>query len=356
MFQSVRNVLYIKTNPKKISFLSTIFKCIRIFSTTPNYNFSTRQVENQIYYFLWGLDYSISVTSKILLMLTNVLGCLNLIFSFLGSYFCTGAWEKFFQHCYQLESSDVLIVLETTKETLFIFDKTFIFIVSTSFVVVDIIVETVLWYDGLTNLLDLYYTAFIYHSSIVCFLVIYITLYFNDKLVDINNVLVQSSESTEPKMGINKTKQLYNQVANIVDLFNHLFGKQLLLITLVFSIDVLTIWITLYQAKKRDTATYSMTIMYSIYTMLVQFCLMMSCDKAKRASEKLLITCLNLQEKYPSTSEEYHELSMFIDKLNNRKISFTAANFFEIHRSTMFAVIGNTTTYFIALVQFGNSS
>ncbi|XP_030752758.1 putative gustatory receptor 28a [Sitophilus oryzae] len=111
----------------------------------------------------------------------------------------------------------------------------------------------------------------------------------------------------------------------------------------------------MYLTKLLDNIAYSITTIYIVYTMIVQFCLMICCDKAKRSSEKLLITCLNLQEKYPSSSDEYHELSVFADKLSHRKIQFTAANFFEIQRSTLFGVIGNTTTYFIALVQFGNS-
>ncbi|ENN73773.1 hypothetical protein D910_11830 [Dendroctonus ponderosae] len=77
-----------------------------------------------------------------------------------------------------------------------------------------------------------------------------------------------------------------------------------------------------------------------------------ACDLVTLETEKLLNSCYQLQEEFDCKSHEYQQLQSFGSYISNNGIRFTAAEFFEIKRSTILSVIATSTTYFVALVQF----
>lgn len=75
------------------------------------------------------------------------------------------------------------------------------------------------------------------------------------------------------------------------------------------------------------------------------------CDLAKEESLKLLLVCYDLLDNPSTMSELQPELQMLINQIKNRPVKFTAAEFFEIKRSTTFSIVGTTATYFIVYVE-----
>ncbi|CAG9771410.1 unnamed protein product [Ceutorhynchus assimilis] len=80
--------------------------------------------------------------------------------------------------------------------------------------------------------------------------------------------------------------------------------------------------------------------------------LALTCGMVTAEADKLRSTCYELQDKFDYRSHEYQVLDSFGIYIASTGIRFTAADFFEIKRSTILSVIATSATYFIALVQF----
>lgn len=76
------------------------------------------------------------------------------------------------------------------------------------------------------------------------------------------------------------------------------------------------------------------------------------CDKTAQRRLQLLETCQNLEETLPVASEERSEILNLMDVIINRGCYFSAADFFDLDRKTLFGVLSTTTTYLIVLFQF----
>ncbi|XP_076257165.1 uncharacterized protein LOC143194345 isoform X1 [Rhynchophorus ferrugineus] len=91
---------------------------------------------------------------------------------------------------------------------------------------------------------------------------------------------------------------------------------------------------------------------YVIFSSLNLFSVVISCDNTTSESLKLMDRCYELQEKFDRSTFEYQELQALAFYAAHNQLRFTAADLFEIRRSSMLALIATSTTYFIALVQF----
>ncbi|XP_060532253.1 uncharacterized protein LOC132705593 [Cylas formicarius] len=138
-------------------------------------------------------------------------------------------------------------------------------------------------------------------------------------------------------------------LATLVDTFNELFGKQVLMMSLFVSSDVLNACISVYLDLSLEISS---TIIYLCSVLVMLFMVMLCCDLVVNESKKILVTCVNYQETIPVSSEEYCELKKLCEILELRPISFTAAKCFEINRSTVFSLMSQTLIYFTAIIQF----
>lgn len=75
------------------------------------------------------------------------------------------------------------------------------------------------------------------------------------------------------------------------------------------------------------------------------------CEMAKDESIKLRTVCYNLLDSSSGSGDLHQELKALIKQIKNRPVRFTAADFFEIKRSTTFTIVGATATYFIVYVE-----
>ncbi|CAG9762816.1 unnamed protein product [Ceutorhynchus assimilis] len=69
-------------------------------------------------------------------------------------------------------------------------------------------------------------------------------------------------------------------------------------------------------------------------------------------SEEIITICYRLQLKYSVFTGPYQSIKNLLYLVNNSKVKFTAMDYYEINRSTMFDLIGTTATYFVVLIQF----
>lgn len=77
---------------------------------------------------------------------------------------------------------------------------------------------------------------------------------------------------------------------------------------------------------------------------------MLSCDQVAREVERFSRICYKYQESFNSEDKQFL-LILANHAIINRPI-FTAAGFFEINRSTIFALFGTLGTYFFVVLQF----
>ncbi|XP_076257171.1 uncharacterized protein LOC143194345 isoform X3 [Rhynchophorus ferrugineus] len=92
--------------------------------------------------------------------------------------------------------------------------------------------------------------------------------------------------------------------------------------------------------------------LFLVFNLLNLFSVVISCDNTTSESLKLMDRCYELQEKFDRSTFEYQELQALAFYAAHNQLRFTAADLFEIRRSSMLALIATSTTYFIALVQF----
>ncbi|KAJ8947992.1 hypothetical protein NQ314_008508 [Rhamnusium bicolor] len=79
-----------------------------------------------------------------------------------------------------------------------------------------------------------------------------------------------------------------------------------------------------------------------------------SCDLAIKEIHKLLTNCYRVEEMLPLNSKEKEELRSLRSLIKDKRPSFTAAEFFQIKRSTLLSIFATTTTYFIIIIQFNS--
>lgn len=83
---------------------------------------------------------------------------------------------------------------------------------------------------------------------------------------------------------------------------------------------------------------------------------MFCCDMAVIASEEIVTISYRIQLNYPVFSTPYQNIKNLLFVVNNSKVRFTAMDYYDINRSTMFDLIGTTATYFVVLIQFYDGS
>lgn len=77
-----------------------------------------------------------------------------------------------------------------------------------------------------------------------------------------------------------------------------------------------------------------------------------SCDITTSETKKVVKLACRFQETMPIAAPERTELYNLIVLARNINPRYTAADFFNLNRTTLFALLSVTTTYFIIIIQF----
>lgn len=80
--------------------------------------------------------------------------------------------------------------------------------------------------------------------------------------------------------------------------------------------------------------------------------IVMACDGTLQEAKKVVEYCYEVQEQLPERSEAREELFRLLTMMENRKLQFSAADFFVVNRRLIFSILNVATMYFIIIIQF----
>ncbi|RZB39235.1 7tm 7 domain containing protein, partial [Asbolus verrucosus] len=89
------------------------------------------------------------------------------------------------------------------------------------------------------------------------------------------------------------------------------------------------------------------TLVMKILIFVSAILIMLSCDCAMKESGRTVCLCYKLQERFPHKSDERDEILNLAKQVKINSAKITAADFFEINKSTLLSILATTTTYFI---------
>uniref|UniRef100_A0AAR5PIG5 Gustatory receptor n=1 Tax=Dendroctonus ponderosae TaxID=77166 RepID=A0AAR5PIG5_DENPD len=169
---------------------------------------------------------------------------------------------------------------------------------------------------------------------------------------------VAASEYTNEqdcKKMLSDTRKLYTEMHKVIETFNTLFGYVLLLMAVQCSLQILDFGVFLIEMVLPNFKfEYDAFFIYMGFILLDLIWLSVAqsrCEMAKDESMKLRSACYNLLDNSSGSGDLHQELKALIKQIKNRPVRFTAADFFEIKRSTTFTIVGATATYFIVYVE-----
>ncbi|XP_018566973.1 uncharacterized protein LOC108907400 [Anoplophora glabripennis] len=158
---------------------------------------------------------------------------------------------------------------------------------------------------------------------------------------------------------LKKIVAVYTETDKAVDAFNDIFGWPMLfyfaesIVHLVYCVALLTE--RRFKSEGGNVITENIIIMSVTKAVLEELgaiILIACCDSVTQESDKLLSLCYKIEDDLPPFSMEREEIQKLRERIGNKRVSFKAAEFFEIRRPTILALLATTTTYTIVILQF----
>nr|CAH7734466.1 unnamed protein product [Callosobruchus chinensis] len=151
-------------------------------------------------------------------------------------------------------------------------------------------------------------------------------------------------------------RQKYLGVSELVDCFNKLQGWQNLWIFARSVVQLLRSVNWLMHVGDDFTWSSFLAIVASAGVVLGESAyIILCCESATAAGNKVEKTCHKLQENFELTSKAREELFRLAEITKSFAPKFTAANFFVINKGTILGIINIATTYLIVIIQFNDS-
>jgi gustatory receptor len=96
-------------------------------------------------------------------------------------------------------------------------------------------------------------------------------------------------------------------------------------------------------------------MLWGLTQFFLLFCVTGCCNAASGEANRsaVLLQKLLLTELHPDTAEE---VQLFLQQVSNRKVRFTAWDFFTINYTALGSVVGAITTLLVILVQIQNAN
>jgi hypothetical protein len=99
----------------------------------------------------------------------------------------------------------------------------------------------------------------------------------------------------------------------------------------------------------------STAIFWALTQFFLLFCVTGSCNAASGEANRsvVLLQKLLLTDLHPDTAEE---VQLLLQQVSNRKVKFTAWDFFTINYTTLGSIVGGITTLLVIFVQIQNAN
>ncbi|EFA02938.1 gustatory receptor 105 [Tribolium castaneum] len=146
---------------------------------------------------------------------------------------------------------------------------------------------------------------------------------------------------------------LYRILTTMMEMVNDIFGWTLILILakcITSSLSSLYTCIAGYEFNANFTISY---ILFALFNTFGTILLIMTCSGVHSESQKLVGVCYEYQDRFSDESKKRRELLRLAQQVNANIAQITAANFFDISRSTFLGILATITTYFIVIIEFG---
>ncbi|XP_050298704.1 uncharacterized protein LOC126737734 [Anthonomus grandis grandis] len=295
-------------------------------------------------------------------MVGEILGILIWCTALYQAIFKRDVWSSLFSQILDLEDIKNLNSIET-KERNFLKNVNFQLACTISMIVGMFVYELVT-FSGAEKKVFLFSSSYVYFflHFLLSTIIGNMAIILKNKFQEINNLLssYEADQSITVIKGSKKVKDLYAAMIQIVERFNELFGPQLFLMGMHCSSQILQWSVALVYSmfasndEADDFVTIRMVVgvIYIVLMLIWLGVTMFCCDIAVEESEEIITISYRLQLKYPVFSEPYQNIRNLLYLINNSKVKFTAMDYYDINRSTMFDLIGTTATYFVVLIQF----
>ncbi|KAF7267406.1 hypothetical protein GWI33_019365 [Rhynchophorus ferrugineus] len=202
---------------------------------------------------------------------------------------------------------------------------------------------------------------FVLYGACICFTTINILYVCHEKYKALHNMLweIRCSDIYDDLSLLKQIKEirnLYNILQNITRILNVLFVPQLLILPLIA-----TTWCLLFciYLKSVDVNYYGnsseypyATISYIAAIFIGTSKIIIKCDQIVQESKRIVTTAFHVKESLSIYSSSYSEMEAFIVKISIKPVVFTGCYFFEINRSLLYFILGNSVMYFMLLENF----
>ncbi|KAJ3631276.1 hypothetical protein MTP99_012414 [Tenebrio molitor] len=203
-----------------------------------------------------------------------------------------------------------------------------------------------------------------YYDFYLQMLLYNIALAFKARYQQLNEQLLHVNTGTAKKNSVYFIKEigrLSRLLGEMVGIFNNVFGLPLVFIigrcviktlaSLIFFTS--TLYIDNDSLKERLVIS---SVAQTVFIIASTSLLILACDAARSESYKTVFLCYKLREKFPDKSEEQKELLQLAQIVEVNKANFSAADFFDVNRNTLFGIFGTITTYLIVTIQFNENT
>ncbi|EFA07609.1 gustatory receptor 112 [Tribolium castaneum] len=162
---------------------------------------------------------------------------------------------------------------------------------------------------------------------------------------------------TNPKVvqELQQCVQIYRILGETVEIYNNLFGHQILLITFHCGLQLVACFnFSLIAFNTTNFNVHIVLCNIAILTLML-FCfiwMVISMETTVQEAEAFVHFCFKLQENFIQDSREINTLRKLTTYAQHFTRNFSAAGYFSIRKSVIFGLLGNAATYLIIAIQF----
>ncbi|KAJ3648161.1 hypothetical protein Zmor_019983 [Zophobas morio] len=184
---------------------------------------------------------------------------------------------------------------------------------------------------------------------------------FKTRYEDVNYKLATITGKSNVKEELTQILQEYRILGESVDVFNTIFGYQLVMIMFHIGLELvncLNVAFVLHLTTNRNLDHHMLLASACIITVVSYNCLriVLPIDSTVQEAKKFQYLAYKVQENF---AEDLSELESFIKMTQHSKDfvpQFSASGYFRVDKSLIFSIVANVATYFIIAIQLNEAS
>ncbi|KAJ3648136.1 hypothetical protein Zmor_019959 [Zophobas morio] len=209
----------------------------------------------------------------------------------------------------------------------------------------------------------LFMTGFveIFGQFLITILISCVLQVLKSRYKDLNSKLLELRNNVKVPLEMKNLARSYRILGECVHIVNSLFGYQIILIMFHFGVEIvhgLNFIIVSFDTPVEERF-YGRFLVASVCVFILMtynlFTILNPIYSATQEGKRFVDLCYKLQEEAPEGSCEGKSLLKWANISQRYVPDFSAAGFFDIDKSLIFAFAGNVATYFIITIQLNES-